>query len=124
TKVRPPVEAPEQPDNGNVRSVLDLRLDQLAAAASVALIARLPDLTVHSSWDPGVPWGRTVKQNIEELKGPYFTLQTKWRDHILIATYAGWFQEEAKRPPIEVVRRLRKSALEHDGFLPLADLIY
>lgn len=99
--------------------VLEQRLGQMAEAAPLSLMARLPS---HQNNDPGPPYNQTVRAFLMRLeeKAPY--LHHKWHAGVLLLTYPGWFWDEEKRAPWALVRRLRKTEAAGGGFLSLDDL--
>ncbi len=98
------------------------RLMQLAKAASLPLLARLPD--EHSSGSNSItddpPYNQTVKAYLTYVKGD---LQHKWRKGVLLLDYPPRLTDPGKATdaPWSVVRRLRDSEAKGDGYLTLGD---
>lgn len=99
----------------------DQRLMQLARAASLPLLARLPDEHNGSnSITSTPPYGQTV--------GTYLTyiqkdLEHKWRGGVLLLSYSPRLTDPGKATdaPWSVVRQLRESEAKGDGYLTLDD---
>lgn len=103
------------------------RLCRLSQAASLPIIARLPDgrdgRGQSTSADDALPYGKPVQTFLSRMTGD-FKFYAKWRDGVLLLTYPGWVQDDTEdaRVPWPLVRRLRDAEAGGDGFLSLTDL--
>jgi len=72
--------------------------------------------------DPGLPYGQTVRQFLDQLKKRPPHLQRKWRSDILLLTFPAWFNEEETKVPWTLVKSLRQAEAPSDGWLSLREL--
>jgi len=117
------IEAPDPPPPPKPEDATPAgRMAQLADAAGISILARLP---FHHERDPGAPFGQTVEQYLATLTEKLPAYLHKWRRGILVVTYANWFVSEADLPnvPWELVQQLREAERRQDGFLRLDDLV-
>ncbi len=99
---------------------LEVRLKQLADYTPLPIIARLPHDAVH---DPGSPLAATLRTYVANLQEQPPRFLVKWRNGILLADYPSWFHDEDYLVPLQIVKQLRKSASEHDGYLTMVDIL-
>lgn len=101
------------------------RLCQVARAASLPIIARLPDDS-HTNVSTDLPYGKPLQAFLSRITtepDTPFRFYSKWRDGVLLLAYPGWVQDDTDdtRVPWPLVRRLRDA--EAGGrFLSLTDL--
>ncbi len=103
------------------KHTFDQRLMQLARAASIPLLARLPDEREGStSITDTPPYNQTVGTYLTHLQS---SLEHKWRSGVLLLSYSPRLTDPAKQTdaPWSVVRQLRESEAKGDGYLTLAD---
>ncbi len=118
------VAAPALPYAPDPQSEFHQRALQLAKAAPLSLMARLPD---EHGWGSSagnmLPYSRTVQAYLNHLQEDAH-FQHKWRHGVLLVTYPAWFTHEGDgvTVPWSVVKRLRDAEATGDGFLPLAEL--
>lgn len=97
------------------------RLMQLSQAASLPLLARLPDEREGSTSITNTPpYNQTVGTYLTHLQS---SLEHKWRSGVLLLSYSPRLTDPAKQTdaPWSVVRQLRESEAKGDGYLTLAD---
>lgn len=117
---------PKTPPPSEKDSQYPNRLIELAQAAPLSLIARVPQAqgTVSISTGDVRPYGMTVQAYLDLLdKEAHF--QHKWRDGVLLVSNPAWFvlDNDDVVAPWAVVRRLRDAeAAAGDGFLSVDDL--
>lgn len=93
------------------------RLEDVAAASGVALLARLPEEEAHVSLSE--PWGKTLREYWKQLWNQ--ALMVKWRDGVLLASTDSWPRQEPP-VPLRVIRALRRDAKPGE-LLPWQDLL-
>jgi hypothetical protein len=101
-------------------NAIEFRLRELAAQTPISIMARLQE---NSDFDPGSPQEQTVKAYLGHLGQFSLYLQTKWRKDILLVDYPAWFQDEDLKIMLRIVKHLRLSAAEHNGFLTVQDIV-
>lgn len=99
---------------------MEARLSQLSDFSGIPILGRLPH---DALLDPGLPSDLTVGAYLASLheRTPY--MQWKWRHGVLLVDYPAWFQDETELVPHSITVQLRRVAAEHDGYLPLTDVI-
>ena len=109
--------------DGGVNETLRHRLLDITDAPGVSLIARLPQLSGGSSWDPASEGPAPLGAYLDRFGGHPGYLQRKWRGDILLVTYPAWPLDEEQQVPRWIVERLR-AAKSAGGVLPLSELIH
>jgi len=99
-------------------SVLEGRLEDLAARTGRPILARLPE---HHVTDPGVPTAGLLKDYQLKLNHP--PLMVKWRSGTLLVSSQCWPDEELQRLPARILRQLRAAEARGGGTLPF-DALY
>lgn len=115
------VPAPRATGASSSKHMLAQRLMQLARAASLPLLARLPDEREGSTSITNTPpYNQTVGAYLTHLQS---SLEHKWRSGVLLLSYSPRLTDPAKQTdaPWSVVRQLRESEAKGDGYLTLAD---
>ena len=96
------------------------RLMQLSRAAPLPLLARLPDERGSNSITSTAPYNQPVRAYLASLQS---SLEHKWRNGVLLLSYSPRLTDPGKATdaPWSVVRRLRESEANGDGYLTLND---
>lgn len=115
------IPAPHSAGKSSSEHTFAERLMQLAKAASLPLLARLPDERVSGSNITNTPpYNRTVRAYLAYLQS---SLEQKWRNGVLLLSYSPRLTDPGKATdaPWSVVRQLRESEAKGDGYLTLGD---
>lgn len=119
-KLERPQGLPEPPRNG---FPMEDRLLQMAEAAQVSLLARLPVDPRIGNQDLGSPFGQSLESYLSRLqKHDVVPLPHKWRNSLLMVNYPPWFYEEDQKASWSVIKQLRATRLRDGGLTPLRDL--
>jgi hypothetical protein len=97
----------------------EFRLAQISEAASVPIMARIPDGQID---DPGPAFEHSVQDFLSKIKDVPPYCQNKWKNNILLIDYPTWFQDQPATGTWQLVKQLRLSQQANSGFLPLEDL--
>jgi hypothetical protein len=94
------------------------RLEELAAAVPLALIARLDP---QDRRDPGSPDGKTVAAYLAQIVRNY---HAKWRNGVLLITHVAWFDPtlRAAEVPLAEMKHLREARDANGGLLPVPEI--
>jgi hypothetical protein len=112
-----------QPAPRSGEGILAYRLEQLARASDLPVMARLP-YNERNVKDPRPPYGSTVQGYLQPLWSTLPHLGSKWRHGVLLVAFHPWFLpgEDDTLVPWGLVKHLRQAERDAGGLLTLDDL--